>query len=231
MGMITKEYFGEGKHIEFKQQLPKNREHILKDIIAFSNTSGGKLILGIGDETGVVVGIGDQSPFKLSDAISTMISDACTPQIEPDIAATTIEDKTVLIIDVPAGKFRPYYLKSKGKEKSTYIRINGTSRPADDNKIKELELEGENRYYDSMTYIGRDYSQEKAEALCKEMYDKAVHGCSSPEEQRNIHPMTVDKLIDFEIIRQSGNMLYPTNAFDLLTDNSHRMAKIQCAVF
>lgn len=64
--MITKEYFGEGKHIEFKQQLPKNREHILKDIIAFSNTSGGKLILGIEDETGVVVGIGDQSPFKLS---------------------------------------------------------------------------------------------------------------------------------------------------------------------
>ena len=38
--MITKAYFGEGKHIEFKQQLPKNREHILKDIIAFSNTSG-----------------------------------------------------------------------------------------------------------------------------------------------------------------------------------------------
>ena len=73
-------------------------------------------------------GIGEQSPFKLSDSISNMISDACTPQIEPAISIQTLEDETILVIDVVLGKFRPYYLASKGKETSTYIRINGTSR-------------------------------------------------------------------------------------------------------
>lgn len=102
-------------------------------------------------------GIGEQSPFKLSDSISNMISDACTPQIEPDISIQTIEDKTVLVIDVAPGKFRPYYLANKGKETTSYIRINGTSRPADARKLQELELEGQGISYDSLQDIGREF--------------------------------------------------------------------------
>lgn len=114
----------------------------MKDIIAFSNSGGGKVILGIEDETCKVYGIGEQSPFKLSDAISNMISDSCTPQIESDISIQTVENCTVLVIDIAPGKFRPYYIAAKGKEASSYIRINGTSRPADERKLQELELEG-----------------------------------------------------------------------------------------
>lgn len=63
--MINKEYFGEGKNTEFKREMPGNHEKFLKDIIAFSNSTGGKVILGIEDATCKVYGIGDQSPFKL----------------------------------------------------------------------------------------------------------------------------------------------------------------------
>ena len=152
--MVNKEYFGEGKNIEFKREIPSNHEKFLKDIIAFSNSTGGQVILGVEDETGIVYGIGEQSPFKLSDSISNMISDACTPQIEPAISIQTLEDETILVIDVVPGKFRPYYLASKGKETSTYIRINGTSRPSDARKLQELELEGQNISYDTLQEIG-----------------------------------------------------------------------------
>lgn len=64
--MISKEYFWEGKSVEFKREIPGNHEKFLKDIIAFSNSTGGKVILGVEDENGTVYGIGDQSPFKLS---------------------------------------------------------------------------------------------------------------------------------------------------------------------
>lgn len=165
--MIQKEYFGEGKNIEFKREIPSNHERFLKDIIAFSNSTGGKVILGIEEETNIVYGIGDASPFKISDSISNMISDACTPQIEPDISIHTIEDKTLLVIDIAPGKFRPYYIASKGKETSTYIRINGTSRPADARKIQELELEGQNISYDSLQEIGQEYDEKKTLDLCK----------------------------------------------------------------
>ena len=79
--IVQKELFGEDKHIEFKAEISKKHEKFLKDIIAFANTSGGKTIVGVEDETGKVVGLGDQNPFKLSDAISNMISDACTAAI------------------------------------------------------------------------------------------------------------------------------------------------------
>ena len=63
--MVSKEYFGENKEVEFKQEIPSKHEKFLKDIIAFANTSGGKSIIGIVDETKEVVGIGDQSPSFL----------------------------------------------------------------------------------------------------------------------------------------------------------------------
>lgn len=113
------------------------------------------MIVGIEDETNIVYGIGEQNPFKLSDSISNMISDACTPQIDPDITMRTLEWKTVLEVDVVSGKFRPYYIASKGKETTAYIRINGTSRPADARKLKELELEGQNLFYDKILEMSR----------------------------------------------------------------------------
>ena len=63
-----------------------------------------------------------------------MISDACTPQIDPDITIRTLEGQTVLEVEIVPGKFRPYYIASKGKDTTAYIRINGTSRPADARK-------------------------------------------------------------------------------------------------
>lgn len=45
--MEKKEYFGEGKNIEFKREIPSNHDKFLKDIIAFSNSTGGKVIVCI----------------------------------------------------------------------------------------------------------------------------------------------------------------------------------------
>ena len=229
--MVNKEYFGEGKNIEFKRKIPDNHEKFLKDIIAFSNSTGGKVILGVEDETGIVYGIGDQSPFRLSDAISNMVSDACTPQIETDIAIKTIENKTILEVDVAPGKFRPYYLTAKGKETTTFIRINGTSRPADIRKLKELELEGQSISYDSMQDIGQEYDEKKAIALCKKMKRIAINACETEEEKDSVKNMTIEKLEDFGLLCRVGRQIHPTHAFDLMTDNKNKAAKIQCALF
>lgn len=51
--MVEKLYFGEGKNVEFKREIPKKHEKFLKDIIAFSNCTGGKVILGIEDGSNI----------------------------------------------------------------------------------------------------------------------------------------------------------------------------------
>lgn len=245
--MLHKEDFGEGKNIEFKREIPKRHEKFLKDVIAFSNSTGGKIFIGIEDKTNEVIGIGEKNPFKLADDISNMIFDSCTPIIDPEITVQTLEEKTILVVEVFPGRVRPYYIKSLGKEQSTYIRINGTSRPADDRKLKELELEGQKISYDTLPEIDMEYSEQEAETLCNAMekvaYDvqttyvtKAVQEKLLASEQNTektqiINKMTIEKLEDLGLLCQIGKELQPTHAFRLMTKNKIRYAKIQCALF
>lgn len=98
--MLYKEDFGEGKNIEFKREIPKRHEKLLKDVIAFSNSTGGKIFIGIEDKTNEVIGIGEKNPFRLTDDISNMIFDSCTPIIDPEITmishVTALNIKTVI---------------------------------------------------------------------------------------------------------------------------------------
>ena len=229
--IVQKELFGEGKHVEFKAEIPKKHEKFLKDIIAFANTSGGKTIVGIEDETGEVLGLGDQNPFKLSDAISNMISDACTPQIYTDITAETIADKTILNVEVFPGTNRPYYLKSAGKERSAYIRINGTSRPAGEFILKELELEGARRSYDMLWEIGEFFDEKLTGSLMESMYQTALREYKGADAKNAVHRLSIEKLEDFGILLRKEGTLVPSRAFTLLTKPRERYIKIQCALF
>ena len=130
--MVEKVFFGENKNIEFKREMPKKHEKFLKDIIAFSNGTGGKVILGIEDITNVVFGIGDVNPFKLSDDISSMVSDACTPQINPDITIQKLEDMGFLcLIGRDYAPTHAFNLMTDNKIKSAKIQcalFKGTER-------------------------------------------------------------------------------------------------------
>ena len=131
-------FSGESKNIESKVSLPDKSEKYVKTIVAFANTQGGKLIVGVDDKNHQVIGVENDILFQTMDAIATAVSDSCMPQIIPDIEPQTVEGKTIIIVSVEAGKNRPYYLKSKGKENGTYIRVAGTSRQAFPEKIKEF---------------------------------------------------------------------------------------------
>lgn len=106
--------------------LPKSSDKYVKTIIAFANTQGGQLIIGIDDDTREVVGVDMDSVFHVMDSIANAVSDSCIPQIVPDITFQTIDGKTVVVAAVAPGPNRTYYLRSKGKELSTYVRVAGT---------------------------------------------------------------------------------------------------------
>lgn len=56
---------GESKTVEFKQELPDKSEKYMKSVVAFSNTSGGKIIIGVEDKTRTVVGVPDDKAFEI----------------------------------------------------------------------------------------------------------------------------------------------------------------------
>ena len=90
-------FSGESKSIEYKVTLPDKSEKYMKTIVAFANTQGGKLIVGIDDKTHEIVGVTNEILFQLMDGIANAISDSCMPQIIPDIEPQTIDGKTVML--------------------------------------------------------------------------------------------------------------------------------------
>ena len=74
-------FFGESKNIEYKVSLPDKSEKYMKTIVAFANTQGGKLIVGVDDKTHQIVGVENDVLFQLMDGIANAVSDSCVPQI------------------------------------------------------------------------------------------------------------------------------------------------------
>lgn len=131
----------------------------------------------VDDKTLEVVGMDADNIFQIIDAITNAISDCCEPRIIPDVTLQTVENKTVIVVEIAPGKMRPYYIKSKGMVNGTYIRSAGTSRPVDDYMLKELILEGQNRYYDCEICEDLTVTPEDIERLCAEMNATAIRNC------------------------------------------------------
>ena len=171
------------------------------------------------------------SIFQTIDAITNAISDSCEPTILPDITLQTVEDKTVIVVDIFPGKMRPYYIKSKGMVSGTYVRSAGTTRPVTDYMLKELILEGQNRYYDCEICEGLTITPEDIERLCAEMKATAIRNTLTEGEKLNVKDVTQNVLISWGVLAEKDGAVVPTNAYALLTGQARFQPVIQCAVF
>lgn len=206
---------GENKTLELKERLPKNA-NIAKTIIAFSNTAGGKLIIGVNDQR-EVVGIGDDSLFEMQDKIASIISDYCSPNIIPEIYGVNIKNKLVLVIEVVRGNLKPYFLKNQGKVDGTHIRIGATNRLADLEAIGELERQKRHISFD--------------EEICYESTFEELD--ASPLENRFKKlgkSLNLEKLQNLKLIKSENETFYPTNALMILLGKFPHCA-IKCARF
>ena len=224
-------FSGESVNVEYKVAVPKDSAKYMKTVVAYANGRGGKIIFGVDDKTLEVVGMDTDSIFQTIDAITNAISDSCEPTILPDITLQTVEDKTVIVVEIFPGKMRPYYIKSKGMVSGTYVRSSGTTRPVADYMLKELILEGQNRYYDCEVCEGLTITPEDIERLCAEMKATAIRNTLTEGEKLNVKDVTQNVLISWGVLAEKEGAVVPTNAYALLTGQARFQPVIQCAVF
>lgn len=137
----------EGKTLEFKRDLssPKN---LLKTLVAFANTAGGKVIVGVDDQTRTPLGV--ESPLDEEERLGSLIADSIAPRLVPNLEMVTIAGQTLLIIEVYLSNSRPHYLKSQGAENGVYVRLGSSNRQADWELIGELRRSVEGLAFDEM---------------------------------------------------------------------------------
>ena len=132
----------EDKSLEFKKEIPKNRQNLLKTVVAFANGSGGHIYVGVNDDR-TVTGIKEE-PFDLEEKLSSIIYDSISPIPNLFFQTTTLEDKVIFIIRILPGANKPYYLKKLGPEDGIFVRVGSTNRKADSQVAAELRRQARN---------------------------------------------------------------------------------------
>ena len=142
-----------------------------------------------------------------------------------------VDDKTIIVVEIHPGPMRPYYIKNKGLVDGTYVRVAGTSRHAEGYMLKELILEGQNRYFDNEPCEYLEINEDDIKDLCDKMKKIAIENTWNDEEKAAIRDVTKNILITWGILKEDNGKIIPTNAYALLTGKMQIQPTIQCAVF
>ena len=139
----------EGKTLEFKENT-HSLGGIVKTVVAFANTAGGILVIGVKNRTKEIVGLIDV--LKEEERVANAIADSVAPLLVPDIEMRAYREREILILRVPhaAG---PFYIKSDGEKQGTYIRFGSTNRVVDEEMLSALRLFAANLSFDETSQI------------------------------------------------------------------------------
>ncbi|UYO99142.1 putative DNA binding domain-containing protein [Oceanotoga sp. DSM 15011] len=216
MNLLDEILKGESKILELKEKIPK-KDSLIKTIIAFSNTSGGKIVIGVKDNR-EIIGLDENIDFfEFEEKFSSIVYDNCFPNIIPEIYTTNIANKILFVIEISKGNLTPYYYKKFGKNEGTYIRIGSTNRKAEYENILELERQKRNISYDEETCY--DFKLEDLNYLeLKKRF----------QDQNKI--LNKNKMMNLKLIKKEDELYYPTNGFIILLGLQENCS-IKCSRF
>ena len=152
--------FVESEVVELKAEIVGD---ICKEVIAFANTKGGTLYIGVSND-GSVVGVKNADQVILQ--MNNMIRDSIKPDVTMFVGyeAQHVSDKDIIAVTIQKGTDRPYYLSSKGlKPSGVYVRNGTSSDPATDTAIRRMIKETDGDSFESMRSLEQNLSFEAAE--------------------------------------------------------------------
>ena len=153
--------FTESEVVELKSEIIGD---LCKEIIAFANTKGGTLYIGVADD-GQVIGIENMDRAMLQ--ISNMVRDSIKPDVTMFVhyEEHEIDGKQIIAVTVQKGTDRPYYLGSKGlKPSGVYVRNGTSSDPATDTAIRKMIKETDGDCFEEMRSLNQNLTFEAAAA-------------------------------------------------------------------
>jgi predicted HTH transcriptional regulator len=81
----------EGKTLDFKRDL-SSPKGLMKTLVAFANTAGGKVIIGVDDKSRSPVGV--IHPLDEEERLCSLIADAISPRLVPNVEMVTVDNST-----------------------------------------------------------------------------------------------------------------------------------------
>jgi ATP-dependent DNA helicase RecG len=168
---------GENSNVEFKRD-DIRPEQLAKEIVAFANFRGGRVILGV-ENDGTISGV---TRPQLEEWVMNAISGRITPQIIPFYEEVITDGgKRVAIVGVERGPNKPYAVRD-GERLDFFIRVGSESRRADRDTLRRLFQASENIHFEVTPVSGATW--EHFDQIRVRGYFRAVrHFDDLPDDQ------------------------------------------------
>ncbi len=141
---------GEDQQHEFKR-LINNPESIAGEIVAFANSEGGYLYIGVEDD-GTVVGCPD--PANVIQTLTNICQDRCRPPVVPGLEAVTVQGQVVVVLEVlPALNRQKPYSTQGGR---FYLRVGADKKDATGRELIRIAQSAGELHYDESPVRGAD---------------------------------------------------------------------------
>ncbi len=114
---------GESVILDFKKTITSCNK-IAKRMVSFANNKGGKLFIGVADD-GTIKGVKseDEERFMIDKAATFFVK----PMLEPLFEEVYVDDKIVLVVDIPESDIKPHYALGEDQKWWAYIRVKDKS--------------------------------------------------------------------------------------------------------
>ena len=150
----------ESEKIEFKEIFI---DEIKKEAVAFANSQGGVIYVGIRDD-GEVIGIDNSD--EIMQKAANMLRDAIHPDITMFVhyRIENMEGKEVLAIEIQSGTDKPYYIYKNGlKPSGVYIRQGSSSVPASESAIRQMIKDTDGDVFEQMRSLDQELTFSETE--------------------------------------------------------------------
>lgn len=129
---------GEHQQLDFKFEITDARK-IARTLSAFSNTSGGRLLIGVKDN-GRISGVRSDEEYYMVESAATL---HCKPELSFDSRIHQVDGKNILEIYIPPSEHKPVYARDENMRWMAYIRVADESMLADIVQLRIWTGEGE----------------------------------------------------------------------------------------
>ena len=108
---------GEGQGLDFKYHIA-SASKIAKTLVAFANSSGGRLLIGVKDNGNIIGVESDEEIYMIQLAAERY----CKPEVKVEMQSWDVEGCMVLEVYVPPSNTRPHYARDENEKWLVYIR-------------------------------------------------------------------------------------------------------------
>ncbi len=153
--------FFESEAVELKSRYV---EDIKKEVIAFANTTGGSIYIGVEDD-GNICGV--KQPDYLIQQITNTIRDSIKPDVTMFVhySVQKEEEMNIIEVSVQCGTHKPYYIASKGlRPEGVYVRQGTSTVPASELMIRQMIKDTDGDNYEDLRALNQELTFEKARA-------------------------------------------------------------------